>query len=117
LYLPISILNTNPLIDCSNQINPEIWCFRTYDSNERIDKYKHFGAFLWIKALSISIDDNIKEIESKQVPDKNFMSTDTSNSRVWYYKNWINKSLFFADWWFISFFNKNNEEKTIDFSN
>ncbi len=120
LYLPISILNTNQLqVDCGSQIQPENWCFLTYDSNERINKYRKWitgpSSFLWLKALSISIEDDIKEVESKQVPVTYFKSTDTTNSRVGYYKNWINKSLFFIDKWFITFFYKNNEEKTIDF--
>lgn len=116
LYLPMSNLNSK-LIDCHNQINPEIWCFLVYDHNQKINKYKYYTGFLWLKALSISIDDSIKEIESKNVPDIYFKSTDTTNSRVWYYKDWINKALFFIDKWFITFFSKNNEEITVDFSN
>jgi uncharacterized secreted protein with C-terminal beta-propeller domain len=119
LYLPIKNWPKHLQVDCDSQKQPEKLCFRTYDSNENINKYRKWittvDSFLWLKALSIKVDDSIKEIESKQVPDRYFNSPDITNLRVWYYKNWINKSLFFIDWWFISFFNKNNEEKTIDF--
>ncbi|MFA5916623.1 MAG: beta-propeller domain-containing protein [Candidatus Gracilibacteria bacterium] len=119
LYLPIKNWPKHLQVDCDSQKQPEKLCFRTYDSNENINKYRKWittvDSFLGLKALSIKVDDSIKEIESKQVPDRYFNSPDITNLRVGYYKNGINKSLFFIDGGFISFFNKNNEEKTIDF--
>ncbi len=113
LYLPIVIRWNRHLhiVDC---LKWEKWCIEQIDSNwNKIYTKTVFENkdFFWIKALSIKLNNWIQEIESKEVRE-----TDIINSRVWYYKNELNQSLFFVWEDFISFFWKDSKANTIDFN-
>lgn len=90
LYLPIEVNNY------ANRI--------CYDVNCNINN------FYWLKSFEIDIEEWITEIDSEELQGNYII-----DSRVWYYKTWDEKALFFVNWNSFNVFQKWLNDLNISF--